>query len=467
MGTILGRYFLPHPPAIIPEVGKENAADLNVTAESMNRIAKDIAEQNPDTIIVLSEHGPRFNDHYYMPSQRRVSGDFASFGNKRLILGFNNDLALAENISNKAKSNGISAGFVDDRTMKRNGIPYDLDHGITVPLYFISRYYTDCKILPISLAGLSGKEHYRFGMILRDAVKESGSNVVIIAGGNLSHRLSPKSPRGFSAEGELFDKTFRTLLLHEDIGGFLNFDSKLKEKAAQCGLDTMRLLLGTLDGFQYTANILSYEAPAGIGLLTAALYEGKAKESDFIRYLAEAENLRAQERKNEADPVKLARFALTEAIKTGKEAEVPADTSDYLTEEQGGVFITLRNEEQVRGCFGTLRPTHPNLAMEIIFTTHGAATKDPFSAPINQRELNDIRITVDLIGTPVEIRDHSELDPAVYGILVESRGKSAVMLPNEIGIETVKDQIDAARAKAGIHPWHRLKIKRFTTERYE
>ena len=467
MGNLLGRFFLPHPPMIIPEVGKNNAKEMNITADSLDRAAKAIAEMRPDTVILLSEHGPRFNDHYYMPSQPRVSGDFADFGNKRLILGFNNDLSLAETVANKAKSNGISAGFVDDRTMKRNGIPYDLDHGITVPLYFISRYYTDCKILPISLSGLSGKEHYRFGIILRDAVRESGCNAVVIASGNLSHRLSANSPAGFSAEGEAFDKEVRRLLLHEDINGFLTFDPKHKESAAQCGLDVLRMLIGTLDGFQYTANILSYEAPAGIGLLAAQLYEGKAKESAFIRYLAEEEERRKTEQRDETAPLKLARYALTEAVHHGIEATLPEDTPSELLKENGGVFITLKNEGQLRGTYGTLRATQPTLAEEIIFTTFRAAVKDPFLPPIGERELHDIALTVDFIGTPVEIRDISELDPDRYGILVETRGKSAVILPGEPGVETAEDQVKAAKAKAGIHPWHRVKIKRFAVTRYE
>ena len=105
-------------------------------------------------------------------------------------MGFDNDTDLMEIIRKKAAEKGISAGPVDDRIMKKNGIPYDLDHGVLVPLYFVLQYSRDFRILPISLSGLSGKEHYRFGMILRDAITESDENAVIIASGDLSHKVS-------------------------------------------------------------------------------------------------------------------------------------------------------------------------------------------------------------------------------------------------------------------------------------
>ena len=467
MGQILGRFLLPHPPAALPQIGKEQTDKMKKTTDAFHRIARRIGELRPQTVLLFTPHGPCFDDHFYMPSTKRVSGDFSAFGVKKILMGFDNDTDLAEIIRKKAAEKGISAGPVDDRIMKKNGIPYDLDHGVLVPLYFVLQYSRDFRILPISLSGLSGKEHYRFGMILRDAIRESDENAVIIASGDLSHKVSEESPYGFDESGPLFDKTVRKGLLDEDINGFLTFDPELKEKAAQCGLDSYRMLLGTLDGFDFLADILSYEAPFGIGYLTAGLTAGKPKESAFYRYLAEEKEILKKRKERESEPVKLARAAAEEYLRSGKEMAVPKDTSSFLTENRGGVFVCFKQDGHLRGCIGTTAPTCPGLAMEIIANAGAAAAKDPRFSPIRPEETDEMTITVDILNEPEEIRDVSELDPQKYGIIVENRGKTAVLLPDLEGIDTVEEQIRAAREKAGIHPWHKLKIKRFTVTRYK
>lgn len=466
MGNILGYYFLPHPPAAIPEVGGKTTEKLANTITGLDHAAQSIASLKPDTIIIIGSHGPCFNDQFYMPSQERISGDFSAFGCKKLILGFDNNIALAKNISNHAKNNGLKAGFVDDLTMKKCRIPYDLDHGTTVPLWFIRQRYADFKVIPICTSGRNGKDHYRFGILLREAILQSESNVVIIASGDLSHRLTKNSPSGYDESGVNFDKTIRKLLLAEDPKGFLTIDPKEKEKAEQCALDTYRVVLGTLDGFSFIPRILSYEAPTGIGYLAAELTRGKAKESALTQFLAE-EDMRYEERKVQAPiPVRLAQTAIVNYLNGEKKFDLPQDLPAELTENQGGVFVTLTNDGQLRGCLGSIRPTHPTLAEEIMNSAVCAA-KDSHFAPIRHDEIKDLTITVDILNEPEDILDRNELDPQKYGIIVENRGKVGVMLPNEIGIETVEDQIKTARAKAGIHPWHRLKIQRFTTTRYE
>lgn len=466
MGNILGYFFLPHPPAAIPQVGGRTTKKLNDTIAGLERAAQSIASLKPDTIIVVSSHGPCFSDQFYMPSQGRISGDFSAFGCKNLILGFDNNIALAKTISNHAKNNGINAGFVDDLTMKQLRIPYDLDHGTTVPLWFIQQHYTNFKVVPICTSGKNGKEHYRFGILLREAILQSNCNAVVIASGDLSHRLSDTNPAGYDEAGELFDKSIRKMLLAENPKGFLNIDPKIKEKADQCALDAYRVVLGTLDGFAFLPRILSYEAPMGIGYLTAELTRGKAKESAFTQFLVEEET-RNKERMAQAPiAIRLAQTAIEQYLNGEKDFTLLPELPENLTQNQGGVFVTLTNDGQLRGCLGSIRATHLTLAEEIMNSAVCAA-KDPLFAPIRPDELKDLTITVDILDDPEEVTDRNDLDPKTYGIIVENRGKIAVMLPNEIGIETVEDQIKTARAKAGIHPWHRLKIQRFTTTRYE
>ena len=459
MGTILNRYFLPHPPAAIPEVGKKTAEQLKTTIDGFLTAAKAIGDLSPDTIIIITPHGPCFNDFFYMPSQKRISGDFSAFGCKKLILGFDNDVELAEIIADHTKSRGLSAGFVDDIIMKKRNIPYDIDHGVTVPLYFIAPYCKTYKVLPISVPEMNEKDLYRFGILLREAIQKSNRNVIVIATGDLSHKHGEEH----GEIGKEFDKTFKKILLDEDVIGFLNFDRKLKENASQCSIDSIRVLLGTLDGFTFIPRILSYEATTNIGYLSAELTCGKPTESIFVHYL----DNRKEMLDKEAFPLKLVRYAIEEYLHGVKDPAIPQDTPDEFMDNCGAVFVSLYNNGLLRGCSGTVTPSCPELASEIMQSAIWAASKDPFASPITSGEIDDLSITVDIIHEPEEIINQNELDPAKYGIIVSCKEKSAVMLPNQPRIENIKDQIRAARENAGIHPWHRLKIKRVTVTRYE
>ena len=53
----------------------------------------------------------------------------------------------------------------------------------------------------------------------------------------------------------------------KDIKGILNLDLDFVEAAGECGLRSILILLGALDGLNWKPEILSYEAPFGVGYL--------------------------------------------------------------------------------------------------------------------------------------------------------------------------------------------------------
>lgn len=467
MGRITGRFLLPHPPAAAKAVKNEYKNKISATLNSFERIAARIAELKPSTVIVITPHGPCFHDCFYMPSQKRVSGDFSAFGAKKPIYGFDTDLALAELIEKRAREKDIPAGFVDEKIMKQYGIPFDLDHGVLVPVSFLAGQYNGFRLLPISLSGLGGKDHYRLGMLLRECVAEAEGDVVIIGSGDLSHKLTEDGPYGYAEEGPLFDKTVKDLLFNEDALGILALDGKLADKAAQCGLNSYRTVLGTLDGFSFFTEQYSYEGPLGVGYLCAELIPGKARESALTRFLVEEEELLRKHQQEESAPVKTARSALEHHFGTADIIPLPADFAQNEGIQNRGVFVCLKKDGTLRGCIGTVQATEPTLTEEITSNTLSAALKDNRFLPVKADEINSLTITVDFLGEQEEVKGPEDLDPAIYGITVESKGKKALLLPGIEGLDTPEIQIRAAREKAGIHPWSKITLKRFKVKRFE
>ena len=118
MGRIISSYIFPHPPLIIPEVGKGAESGASRTVEAVRRAAEDIKADRPSTIIVTTPHGPVFQDYIYISVSEKLTGDFGKFGGGSVRLSFENNIDLVNRIIRHAKEEGIFAGGVEDRDRK-------------------------------------------------------------------------------------------------------------------------------------------------------------------------------------------------------------------------------------------------------------------------------------------------------------------------------------------------------------
>ncbi len=163
---------------------------------------------------------------------------------------------------------------------------------------------------------------------------------------------------------------------------------------------------------------------------------------------------------------RLARLTIEEYIKNGRIIDIPPDTPIELLEKRAGVFVTLHKHGRLRGCIGTFMPTQENIAKEIIRNAIAASTEDPRFPPVEEEELPEIEISVDVLSEPEEVKNIEELDPKKYGIIVESGFKRGLLLPDIEGVDTIEEQIEITKRKAGIYPGEPIKIYRFSVKRY-
>lgn len=163
----------------------------------------------------------------------------------------------------------------------------------------------------------------------------------------------------------------------------------------------------------------------------------------------------------------LARRAVEEYIISGKEAEVVENELPEILKKEAGVFVTLKKNGNLRGCMGTFRPVQKNAAYEIVSNAMTAAENDPRFPEVQKEELNEIRISVDILSEPEQVGDKSDLDPKKYGILVKGGHQTGLLLPDLDGIETAEKQLNIAKRKAGLREDTEVEIYRFTVSRFE
>lgn len=171
-------------------------------------------------------------------------------------------------------------------------------------------------------------------------------------------------------------------------------------------------------------------------------------------------------RKGQHHPLtELAMIAIKEYIINKKIISPP---SDMIPEMKGrnGVFVSLKKYGRLRGCIGTYIPTRDNVAEEVIQNAISAATRDPRFRPVDEKELDEIDYSVDILSEYERIKEIEDLDPKRYGVIVLNGIRRGLLLPDLDGVDTAEDQVNIAKEKAGILPDEPVEIFRFEVKRF-
>lgn len=461
--SILGAATVPHPPIILPEVGRGEEQKISATTAAYEEIARRIVELEPETIIITSPHSILYADYFHISPGIEASGDMAQFRAPQVKLSINYDTDFVKKLSADAMAQDVAAGTLGERNSA-------LDHGTMIPLYFLQKAGLDfdrVKFLRIGLSGMSAAIHYKFGQIISQVADELGRKIFFVASGDLSHKLKG-SHYGTVPEGAQFDSQ-----VMENLGGanflqLLTMDDKLCNRAAECGLRSFWIMAGALDKKVVRAENLSYQGTFGVGY--GVVYfnvGGEDVTRDFGAQLVKFKQYELIKRKSKEDAfVKLARYSLETFVKTHKPATLPDDLPEELTNRQAGAFVSLHKDGNLRGCIGTILATKDTLAEEILENAISACSRDPRFEPVTVDELDDIEYSVDVLGEPERIFDIKQLDVKRYGVIVENGTRRGLLLPDLEGIDTVEEQIAIVKRKAGIRPDEKVALWRFEVIRH-
>jgi len=132
-----------------------------------------------------------------------------------------------------------------------------------------------CPHPPIIIPSIGAGEAKKVKSTVSAMEQLARNKVAFVASGDLSHRLTPDAPAGYSSSGAQFDKLLVGLLKKGDTQSILKLDPQLIEEAGECGFRSICVLLGVLEarstesGKSWQAEILSYEWPFGVGYLVA------------------------------------------------------------------------------------------------------------------------------------------------------------------------------------------------------
>ncbi len=270
--SIVAAYAVPHPPLIIPAVGRGQERGIQDTVDAFEQVAREIVALEPELLVVTSPHAPCFRDAFHVTTDAHLYGDMSRFRAPSERLQADCDTTFARDLVARMRDADVFAVGSD---AYRDA----MDHATYVALFFVREAYRaaggtgelPCPVARIGLSGFPYETHRQAGRLIAEAVEASGKRTVFIGSGDLSHKLTHDGPYGFAPEGPQFDARIGEIFSSGDLEGLFGFDEKFADAAAECGLRSFQMMAGAIEGLGFESELLSLEGPYGVGYGVAAL----------------------------------------------------------------------------------------------------------------------------------------------------------------------------------------------------
>lgn len=258
--------LLPHPPIIVPEVGRERLEDCRSTLEACRDFAHRMMAARPDRLFMVSPHSPRQGDAFGLWAGERLRGDLGRFGAAGSAVDLPNDPDLADALRSAARGEGVA-------TWSISGEP--LDHGAVVPLWFLAeagwRGPTCIASLPWSADPALMES---FGRALAAAAASLAGRAALVASGDMSHKVQPGAPAGYHPRAVEFDRELTRLVGEGRLDAIGGIDPGLRQLAAEDAADSSLIVAAAIGFGPRGAEVVSYEHPFGVGYLVAVFHDG-------------------------------------------------------------------------------------------------------------------------------------------------------------------------------------------------
>jgi AmmeMemoRadiSam system protein A len=121
----------------------------------------------------------------------------------------------------------------------------------------------------------------------------------------------------------------------------------------------------------------------------------------------------------------LARQSIESYLKNRADIEPPSE--DFL-ETPGAAFVTLKIDEELRGCIGSTEASD-KLGKTIVHCAIAAAFRDPRFPPLSMQEYPFIDLEISVLSPFMKIEDPEEVIAGTHGIMVTRGYYRGLLLP--------------------------------------
>ena len=326
---------------------------------------------------------------------------------------------------------------------------FEREHSLEVHLPFLMRVLPRFSLVPLLVGSAAPADI--------DALLEAlwgGPETAIVISSDLSHFLDYESARRLDAKTSAAIVALR----HDDVGC---------EQA--CGRHAVNGLLHLAKRRGFEARALDVRNSGD----TAGPRDRVVGYGAYAFFEPAHGTLGLESRRHLLD---IAARSIRHGIANGRACAVDLERLPPELGERRATFVTLESKGRLRGCIGSLEATRP-LAADVAHNAHAAASADPRFSPVEEGELDEIRIRVSVLSPPVPMPVRSEADlvsrlrPGVDGLILQDEDKRATYLPSVWkGIAEPERFVRELARKAGWDAGHwseTVQAWRYTTEEFD
>ena len=329
----------------------------------------------------------------------------------------------------------------------------DREHSLELVLPLLQHFLDEFDLVPIT----TGNTDSRALAAAIDPIRDP--ETLLVASSDLSHYLP------YDAAKQKDQKTIRQILA-------LDAAALSREHNVACGILPIQTILHLARQHGWSPVLLAY-ANSGdtagpkdrvVGYTAIAFYEKKTANFE--------KGSQPMDQSQGDVLLKVARKTIADKLHAPlANANVPEnELSKTIFNEQRGTFVTLKINDQLRGCIGNLLPDK-SIIDGVRDNAINAAFHDPRFPPLSKDELDRVAIEISLLTRPepLEYNDSADLlaklRPGVDGLIIRKGPYSATFLPQ------VWDQLPDKKAflshlcaKAGLGPdaWQRSDLEVMT-----
>jgi hypothetical protein len=305
------------------------------------------------------------------------------------------------------------------------------EHSVEIQLPPLQMALGEFKLIPIVVGQLTEPATRLIAGVLKDLVDAS---TLVVVSSDFTH-YGPNygyQPFRTNVEANLkkLDMGAYATIAAKDLQAFRGYCEKTG--ATICGHDPVGILLAMLPP-QAEAHLVRYDTSGHITgdfansvsylciAFTGAWERGRPAAAPAEEVLSAADKKAL---------LKLARGMIEHQLKTGKRAK-PEDLGVAITPAMRkvmGVFVTLHENGDLRGCIGEIFPRRP-LVEAVMEQALNAAFEDPRFSPVVAAELPKIHVEISALTPPAPVNSWRDIVIGKHGMVLTKNGRSAVFLP--------------------------------------
>ena len=265
--------IMPHGSDIIPQLAVRKTERLfEKTRESVRKIARDIRNARPQTIVLASPHNLRLQDNIAIVTAENSTGYLKSPRGRKVSLSLRCDREFAQDLLEESTRKHLPVVGANYGTAEGLASDMPMDWGTLVPMWFVAKeervkartvIVTPSREIPL-------RQNIALGTTIAEMAEKRKKRLVFIASADQAHAHKKSGPYGYHRSAAKYDEFVSQAIQKNRIESIARLSKRFVEDAKPDSLWQMAILAGLTKVVKMRGNMLSYEVPTYYGMICAS-----------------------------------------------------------------------------------------------------------------------------------------------------------------------------------------------------